>query len=138
MYFYGSKQAKHIKSLSYEIEEFLYLDHLLQIFAHPHYAFLHYERKLLNSHEECHFSVSPQRSNLIEKPAAKNIPKMAAYVGKYDRTSADKYDEFLSEFLREQRSLMERQIMMPHFLFYSKFSRVIQIPKNQEVLKVQS
>ena len=54
-------------------------------------------RKLVKTHDALvtsYFSVSSQRSNSDWK---KNIPKMAAYVGKYDRISAENYDEFLSE-----------------------------------------
>ena len=52
------------------------------------------EKACENARRTSHFSVSSQRSNSDWK---KHIPKMAAYVGKYDRTSAENYDEFLSE-----------------------------------------
>merc|ERR1711935_1113253 len=49
----------------------------------------------MGTHGE-YFSVSSQRSNSDRKTFQKST-KMAAYVGKYDRTSAENYDEFLSE-----------------------------------------
>ena len=52
----------------------------------------------MKTHDARYFSVNSQRSNLIEvKTFQKPHTKMAAYVGKYDRTSAENYDEFLSE-----------------------------------------
>ena len=55
-------------------------------------------RKLVKTHDARYFSVNSQRSNLIErKHSKKPHTKMAAYVGKYDRISAENYDEFLSE-----------------------------------------
>ena len=51
----------------------------------------------MKTHDARYFSVNSQRSNLIEENIPKPHTKMAAYVGKYDRTSAENYDEFLSE-----------------------------------------
>ena len=53
-------------------------------------------RKLVKTHDKRYFSVNSQRSNL-RKHSKKPHTKMAAYVGKYDRISAENYDEFLSE-----------------------------------------
>ena len=50
----------------------------------------------MKTYDARYFSVNSQRSNLIEEIQKKHT-KMAAYVGKYDRISAENYDEFLAE-----------------------------------------
>ena len=73
---------------------FLFSDHLLQIFAHPHYAF--WESFWIHT-KSVTFLLALKAVTWLKKTFQKPHTKMAAYVGKYDRISAENYDEFLSE-----------------------------------------